>query len=166
MTSSVAASQPILDNSTDAVIVGYQWIRSDGGKEPRQSVTINAAGQGVTDTWTLGTNGQQLAASQSNHPRGSLVASLAWCAVLIVGAWYPLEAQAALPAPSRPVTSVTVTVNTYSYGGPCPAKLTFTGTITTDVVPTVPITYQWIRSDKTKGPRRTIRMTSTTATVT
>jgi hypothetical protein len=86
--------------------------------------------------------------------------------LLVAGASRPLRAQGTPLAPSHAVTAVTARVNIGNYNGPCPAKLVFTGTITTAMVPKVPITYQWIRSDKTKGPKRTIRMTGTTATVT
>jgi hypothetical protein len=53
--------------SRHPVTVYYQWERSDGGKGPRQSVTINAAGEGVTDTWTLGAKGAHLTVSQKLH---------------------------------------------------------------------------------------------------
>jgi len=69
-------------------------------------------------------------------------------------------------APIRTVTAVTAKVNIVSYQGRCPAKLVFTGTITTETVPKVPITYQWVRSDGSKGQRRTVKMTSTTEIVT
>lgn len=38
--------------------VEYVWERSDGGRGPRQVIDIHSAGQGVTDSWTLGGNGQ------------------------------------------------------------------------------------------------------------
>ena len=34
--------------------VTYEWERSDGARSPRQTVDINAAGRGVSETWTLG----------------------------------------------------------------------------------------------------------------
>lgn len=53
--------------SRHPVTVSYQWERSDGGKGPRQTVTINAAGEGVSDTWTLGSKGAHLTVSQKLH---------------------------------------------------------------------------------------------------
>ena len=38
--------------------VTYRWERSDGAKGPTQTLTINASGEGVTDTWTLGAGKQ------------------------------------------------------------------------------------------------------------
>lgn len=40
--------------SRHPVKVTYEWIRSDGARSGRQEVVIRAAGQGVTDSWTLG----------------------------------------------------------------------------------------------------------------
>ena len=34
--------------------VTYRWERSDGAQGQVQTLTINASGEGVTDTWTLG----------------------------------------------------------------------------------------------------------------
>ena len=84
------------------------------------------------------------------------------------GAARPLAAQGlpGPPAPARIITAVTVQVNMGTYGGACPAKIIFTGTITASAIPKGPVTYQWVRSDKTRSPKRTIIMTSTTATVT
>ncbi len=64
------------------------------------------------------------------------------------------------------VTSVSAGVDLPSYQGPCPGKLTFAGTIITAVVPKTPVTYQWVRSDGVKGPKRTLTMTTTAAVVT
>jgi hypothetical protein len=82
----------------------------------------------------------------------------------LAGAARPLTAQGS-PAPARIITAVTTKVNIGAYGGACPAKLVFTGTITASAIPKGPVTYQWVRSDKTRSPTRTITMTSTTATV-
>lgn len=41
------------------VRVEYQWERSDGGRGRREVIEIRAAGQGVTDTWTLGRHGER-----------------------------------------------------------------------------------------------------------
>jgi hypothetical protein len=38
--------------------VTYQWERSDGAKGERQTIDINAAGQGVTEDWQLGGAGE------------------------------------------------------------------------------------------------------------
>lgn len=95
-----------------------------------------------------------------------VVSTIGRLAFLVVVALRPLGAQGAAPAPIHTVTAVTAKVSIGSYSGPCPAKLVFTGTITTTAIPKVPITYQWIRSDNTKGPKRTLKMTATTATVT
>lgn len=94
------------------------------------------------------------------------LAPLGCSALLVAVALRPLGAQGTTLTPVRTVTAVTADVNIGNYSGPCPAKLVFTGTITTATIPKAPIMYQWIRSDKTTGPKRTIRMTSTTATVT
>ena len=66
------------------------------------------------------------------------------------------------------ITAVSAAVDVPSYqGGPCPAKLNFTGTIVADKLPTVPITYQWVRSDTSaKSPVRTLTMTGKGAIVT
>ena len=53
--------------SRHPVTVEYQWERSDGGKGPRQSVTINAAGEGVSETWNLGGKGEHLNVSEKLH---------------------------------------------------------------------------------------------------
>lgn len=45
--------------SRHPVRVEYQWERSDGGRGPREVIEIRSAGQGVTDTWTLGGPGQR-----------------------------------------------------------------------------------------------------------
>lgn len=41
------------------VRVEYQWERSDGGRGRREVVEIRSAGQGITDSWTLGRNGER-----------------------------------------------------------------------------------------------------------
>jgi hypothetical protein len=92
--------------------------------------------------------------------------SLGYSALLLAGMAWSLPAQGAPSGPIHTVTAVTANVSVGNYTGPCPAKLVFTGTITTAAIPKVAITYQWIRSDNTKGPKRTLKMTSTTATVT
>ena len=38
--------------------VTYRWERSDGATGPTQTLTINASGEGVTDTWSLGAGKQ------------------------------------------------------------------------------------------------------------
>ena len=47
--------------------VTYQWERSDGAQAQRQSVEINAAGRGVSETWTLGAPGQRLRVWEQLH---------------------------------------------------------------------------------------------------
>ena len=94
------------------------------------------------------------------------IVMLVGCAGSIVaGGSRPLAAQGPR-APARIITNVTTKVSIGVYGGACPAKLVFTGTITASAIPKGPVTYQWVRSDKTQSPKRTITMTSTTATVT
>ncbi len=39
--------------------VEYEWERSDGGRGRREVIEIRSAGQGVTDTWTLGRGGER-----------------------------------------------------------------------------------------------------------
>ena len=72
------------------------------------------------------------------------------------------------PAAAAPkiVNSVTAAIDPASYQGPCPAKLNVTGTITMAKVPKEPIMYQWVHSDSTKGPKRSLTMTSNGAVVT
>lgn len=41
------------------VRVEYEWERSDGGRGRREVIEIRSAGQGVTDTWTLGRAGER-----------------------------------------------------------------------------------------------------------
>ena len=41
------------------VRVEYQWERSDGGRGRREVIEIRSAGQGVTDSWTLGRHGER-----------------------------------------------------------------------------------------------------------
>jgi hypothetical protein len=53
--------------SRHPVTVEYEWLRSDGAKGPRQRVTINSAGQGVSDTWQLGAHGQHLRVWEKLH---------------------------------------------------------------------------------------------------
>jgi hypothetical protein len=74
------------------------------------------------------------------------------------------QGSAAPPVP-KVVNSVTAAVDPASYQGPCPAKLNVTGTITMAKVPTEPIAYQWVRSDSTRSPKRTLTMTSNGAVV-
>lgn len=101
------------------------------------------------------------------HGSGRVAAVAVWSAVLVAWGWRLAAAQKApRPGPAPVVTAVTVGVDVGDYRGPCPARLTFTATIRAASVPKTPIVYQWIRSDGTKGPRRTTRMTDTTATVT
>jgi hypothetical protein len=45
--------------SRHPVRVEYQWERSDGGRGRRETIEIRSAGQGVTDTWTLGRGGER-----------------------------------------------------------------------------------------------------------
>lgn len=42
------------------VNVTYQWERSDHAVGARKTITIRSAGQGVTDTWHVGTGHQHL----------------------------------------------------------------------------------------------------------
>ena len=100
------------------------------------------------------------------YARRRIVLSLAGFGFAIAGARRPLEAQGKVAAPIHTVIGVTANVSVGNYRGPCPAKLLFTGTITAAAIPKVPITYRWLRSDNTKGPKRTLKMTSATATVT
>ena len=81
--------------------------------------------------------------------------------ILMTAATAPLCAQAKHPSEPKVITAVSAAVDMPSYqGGPCPATLHFSGTIVADKTPTVPITYQWWRSDTTgQGPVRTITMT-------
>ena len=94
-----------------------------------------------------------------------VVSSVGSVVMMIAAASRPVGAQGAA-APPAVVTSVVVKISTINYQGSCPAKLTFTGTINTTGVPRGPITYQWIRSDNAKSPKRTVTMTGTTVTVT
>jgi hypothetical protein len=47
--------------------VEYQWERSDGGRGQRESVDIHSAGQGVTDSWTLGGGNERLVVWERLH---------------------------------------------------------------------------------------------------
>jgi len=47
--------------------VTYVWERSDGAKGPRQTIDIRSAGQGVTDTWTLGAGRQHMVVWERLH---------------------------------------------------------------------------------------------------
>ena len=88
--------------------------------------------------------------------------------ILAAGAALPVSGQNKPASAAKIITAVSVAVDVPSYqGGPCPAKLSFTGTIVADKTPTVPITYQWVRSDTSaKSPVRTITMTGKGALVT
>ena len=89
--------------------------------------------------------------------------------VLVAGvAVTNLSAQERSGTAPKVITAVSAAVDVASYqGGPCPAKLNFTGTIVADKTPTVPVTYQWVRSDTgAKSPVRTLTMTSKGAIVT
>ncbi len=94
-----------------------------------------------------------------------LVTVLGCVATALAGVSRPLTAQGP-PVPARIITAVTTKVSVGVSGGTCPAKLIFTGTITASAVPKGPVTYQWVRSDNTRSPKRTITTTNTTATVT
>jgi hypothetical protein len=89
---------------------------------------------------------------------GSIGGSLA-----LLGATVPSAAAQAHAAPT--ITAVTTNVNIGTYNGRCPAKLMFKATITAAAVLKGPVTYQWIHSDNTKSPKRTVRMTGTTVVV-
>ena len=70
------------------------------------------------------------------------------------------------PPTSKMFSSVTVAIDPTSYQGPCPAKMTLIGTIVTSGIPKAPITYEWVHSDSTTSPKRTVTMTSNAAVVT
>jgi len=88
--------------------------------------------------------------------------------MLLTGGLLPLAAQGKAADAPKIISSVSAAVDVPSYqGGPCPAKLNFTGTIVADKTPTVPITYQWVHSDTSvKSPVRTLNMTGKGALVT
>lgn len=93
--------------------------------------------------------------------------------ILIAGCLGALPAAAqrgpVVPQPARGatlVTGVTAAVNFAGYQGPCPAPLVFTATITAAGPLARPISYQWVRSNGTKLPKRTVKMTGTSVTVT
>jgi len=86
-------------------------------------------------------------------------------AAAVAGAMRSLAAQATAATPRHAVTAVTARVSMINYSGPCPAKLVFTGTIATSGLLAKSVTYQWLRSDNTKGPKRTITVTGATMTV-
>ena len=88
-------------------------------------------------------------------------------AILSIGVTLPLTAQGKADAP-KVITAVSAAVDVPSYqGGPCPAKLNFTGTIVADKTPTGPITYQWVHSDTSvKSPVHTLTMTGKGSLVT
>src|SRR5665213_1815785 len=76
----------------------------------------------------------------------------------------PVAAQrsTAAPAPAKGatlVTGATVAVNLAGYQGPCPAPLVFTATITAAGPLARPVSYQWVRSNGVKLPKRTVKMT-------
>lgn len=89
-------------------------------------------------------------------------------AMLSIGTTLPAAAQGKTSDAPKIITAVSAAVDVPTYqGGPCPAKLNFTGTIVADKTPTVPITYQWVRSDTSaKSPVRTVTMTGKGALVT
>jgi len=47
--------------------VTYRWERSDGATGQVQTLTINAAGQGVSETWQLGAGKQHLKVWEKLH---------------------------------------------------------------------------------------------------
>jgi len=47
--------------------VEYRWERSDGARGPKQRIDIRSAGQGVTDTWTLGSGRQRMVVWERLH---------------------------------------------------------------------------------------------------
>lgn len=98
---------------------------------------------------------------------------LAWYIIAMVLAFpaTELRAQARPPAPAPAparvvITGVKANVDLSGYRGPCPAKLIFTATIIAATIPRGPVTYQWIRSDGVKGPKRSVKMTGATVLVT
>jgi hypothetical protein len=91
---------------------------------------------------------------------------LGFGASAVAGTMRSLGAQATAATPVHAVTAVTARVSMINYSGPCPAKLVFTGTISTSGLLAKPVTYQWLRSDNTKGPERTVKVTGATMTVT
>lgn len=47
--------------------VTYRWVRSDGAEGPKRVVDIHGAGQGVTDSWTLGRGRQNMRIWEQLH---------------------------------------------------------------------------------------------------
>jgi len=47
--------------------VTYRWERSDGAQGQVQTLTINASGEGVTETWQLGAGKQHLKVWEKLH---------------------------------------------------------------------------------------------------
>ena len=89
--------------------------------------------------------------------------------VLPLLAMAPLGGQAPKPA-APPVSAakpvITARSDLSNYQGPCPARLTFTGMITMPAGSKKQVTYQWIRSDKSRTPKRTATLQGTSVTVT
>ena len=91
--------------------------------------------------------------------------------ICLTGAAAPIAAQHGAAGASAKrstllVTAARVVVDQAGYQGPCPAKLLLTATITAAAPLASPISYQWVRSDGTKGPKRSLRMAGTSGTVT
>lgn len=88
--------------------------------------------------------------------------------MVVAGMALPVAAQNKTAPAAKVITAVSAAVDMPSYqGGPCPAKLNFTGTIVADKTPSGPITYQWVRSDTSaKSPVHTLTMTGRGAVVT
>jgi hypothetical protein len=77
--------------------------------------------------------------------------------VLSASALAVLASSSPAPAssPTRTVTKVVAVVNPKSWNAPCPAALTFTGTIFVSRHPAT-VTYRWERSDGVRGQVQTL----------
>ena len=99
---------------------------------------------------------------------GVHLASRLWM-VLAMLAVAPLGAQGPKPATSQSTTAkpvITVRSDIGTYQGPCPARVTFTGIITIPAGSKKSVTYQWVRSDKSRSPKRTAALQGSSLTVT
>jgi len=70
-------------------------------------------------------------------------------ALLLIAGVALLLSVRSFSAPPPAISGVTVVASCQEYNGPCPAKLTFTATVT--VTPPMSFNFQWERSDGAKS---------------
>lgn len=127
--------------------VRYTWVSFDGGTWPERTINFRAAGtQKVGEVWTLGAPGQN---------------KTGWLQLKVISPNTFLSRQdrfivnCAGPGGAKGrVTAARLAVANYPRNGPCPVKLNFNGTITTNGP--AEVKYTWVSFDGGTWPEGTL----------